>query len=146
MTNKEIVKRYLDADGKKAQIEILADLNGTNTETIKKILSDEGVLKKPGPKGPRKLKAIPATDSITKRPAQSTSVPTVLRDAAHLGIELINIRITEKEKEIKEATEALADLKRQRTEILQTIHNLHPDNDGNLWYYGDNGRAVVVNE
>ena len=144
MTNKEIVRRYLAADRKRPQIEILADLNGTDTSKIKEILIAEGVMKKSGPKGPRKLKAIP-TDEV-KRPADSSSVPTVLREAAHLGIELINIRIQEKEAEIEEAKKALIELKNQRTEILKTIHNLHPDNDGNLWYYGDDGKAVVVNE
>lgn len=144
MTNKEIVKRYLAADRKRPQIEILADLNGTDTTKIKEILIAEGVMKKSGPKGPRKLKAIPAEE--TKRPSDSSSVPTVLRDAAHLGIELINIRIQEKEKEVEEAQKALAELKRQRSVILHTIHNLHPDNDGNLWYYGDDGTAVIVDE
>lgn len=144
MTNKEIVKRYLAADRKRPQIEILADLNGTDTTKIKEILIAEGVMKKSGPKGPRKLKAIPAEE--TKRPSDSSSVPTVLRDAAHLGIELINIRIQEKEKEVEEAQKALAELKRQRSVILHTIHNLHPDNDGNLWYYGDDGKAVIVDE
>jgi len=144
MTNKEIVRRYLAADRKRPQIEILADLNGTDTSKIKEILIAEGVMKKSGPKGPRKLKAI-STDEV-KRTADSSSVPTVLRDAAHLGIELINIRIQEKEKEVEEAQKALAELKRQRSVILHTIHNLHPDNDGNLWYYGDDGKAVIVNE
>lgn len=146
MTNKEIVRRYLDADRKKPQIEILADLNGTDISTIKEILIAEGVMKKTGPKGPRKLKAIPEGDSTIERPTQSTPVPTVLRDAAHLGIEFINIRIAEKEKEIKEANDVVVELKRQRSAILQSIHKLHPDNDGNLWYYGDDGKAVVVNE
>ena len=144
MTNKEIVKRYLAADRKRPQIEILADLNGTDTTKIKEILIAEGVMKKSGPKGPRKLQAIPAEEN--KKPAGSSQVPTVLRDAAHLGIELINIRIQEKEAEIMEAHKVLGELKKQRMEILQTIHKLHPDNDGNLWYYGDDGKAVVVNE
>lgn len=144
MTNKEIVRRYLAADRKRPQIEILADLNGTDITKIKEILIAEGAMKKSGPKGPRKLQAIPAEEN--KKPAGSSQVPTVLRDAAHLGIELINIRIQEKEKEVEEAQNALAELKRQRSVILHTIHNLHPDNDGNLWYYGDDGKAVVVNE
>lgn len=136
MTNKEIVRRYLAADRKRPQIEILADLNGTDTSKIKEILIAEGVMKKSGPKGPRKLQAVVADDTVHAN-VGSASVPTILRDAAHLGIELINIRIAEKETEIKEANIALAALKCQRQAILQSIHKLHPDNDG---------KAVVVNE
>ena len=146
MTNKEIVRRYLNADSKKNQVEILADLNDTDPKTIRDILIAEGVMKKSGPKGPRKLKAIPAKEEAkTTRPAESSSIPTVLRDAAHLGIELINIRIQEKEAEIMEANKALGELKKQRMEILQTIHDLHPDNDGQLWYWHD-GKTVIVDE
>jgi len=144
MTNKEIVRRYLDADRKKSQVEILADLNGTDQKTIRDILIAEGVMKKSGPKGPRKLKAVIADEPVAK-PAEISSVPTVLRDAAHLGIELINIRIQEKETEIEESKKALTELKRQRTEILKTIHDIHPDNDGRLWYWHD-GKTVVVDE
>ena len=142
MTNKEIVRRYLAADRKRPQIEILADLNGTDTSKIKEILIAEGVMKKSGPKGPRKMTAA-APETMT---ADNANLSPVLLDAAHLGIEYLNMQIREMEAANAKAQQALEDLKKQRFEMLKAIHKLHPDNDGNLWYYGDDGKAVTVNE
>lgn len=150
MTNKEIVRRYLDADKKKSQLEILADLNGTDTSKIKEILIAEGVMKKTGPKGPRKLKAVVAAKAPTAPEEQqskgSVTVSAAVMDAAHLGVEFITMQIREMEEANAKAQKALDDLKKQRMEMLKAIHSLHADNDGNLWYYGDDGKAVVVNE
>lgn len=141
MTNQEIVRRYLNADSKKSQVEILADLNATDPKTIRDILIEAGVMKKSGPK-PKKLKVATAPVKLP----EGTMVPPILKDAAHLGVEYITKKIQEKEAEIKEAQKALEDLKKQRAEILKTIHGLHPDNDGNLWYYNKDAQAVIVNE
>lgn len=143
MSNKEIVRRYQDADSKRRIVEILADLNATTPKDIRDILISEGVMKKSGPKGPRKLKAVMPQEV---KSSNCGSMPIALRDAAHLGIELINIRIKDKEEEIENAQKALNDLKKQRSEMLKAIHSVHPDNDGNLWYYTDNGKAVIVDE
>lgn len=51
MTKKEICRNYLGAKKKRAQIEILADLNNTDKATIKEILKEGGCFGgKPGPK------------------------------------------------------------------------------------------------
>lgn len=43
MTEAEIIRRYKNADKKREQIQILADLNACKTDVIKKILNDNGV-------------------------------------------------------------------------------------------------------
>lgn len=58
MTKQEICRSYLTAVSKPKQIRILAELNGTNRETIMKILSDSGyyVTKKKEEKPKKNLK------------------------------------------------------------------------------------------
>lgn len=43
MTEKEIVKNYIESKNKTAQVGILADLNLTDKETIKEILKQNGI-------------------------------------------------------------------------------------------------------
>lgn len=46
MSNEEIIRHYNQAKNKKADIEVLADLNLVKPEVIKKILGDAGVLRR----------------------------------------------------------------------------------------------------
>ena len=46
MSNEEIIRHYNQAKDKKADIEILADLNLVKPEAIKKILGDAGLLRR----------------------------------------------------------------------------------------------------
>lgn len=71
MDKSEIVRNYKEAKNKATQIQILADLNCTDAETIKKILTEAGEYvekKKPGPK-PKTVRQIvvkPLPDCVKK--------------------------------------------------------------------------------
>ena len=58
MTENEIVREYRSAKDKRHEIEILADLNTTSTDEIKKILKSNGVDLRVGNFKPRKAAAI----------------------------------------------------------------------------------------
>lgn len=96
MSNAEIVGKYKRADDKKAQISILAELNGCDKETIKQILLEGGVpeselpkARSPKPKTEAKKEAKepkykPGVYSNVEKKAEATVIP-VLDDEAIPG-------------------------------------------------------------
>lgn len=109
MTKGDICKSYKEAKRKKAQVQILAELNQCSPDYIKEILKAEGVWQTPGPKPGVKPKAV----EPTKDERQDALVET-----AHYGLESIEAKIIESERLIEEIEKKLNRLKeiRKRTQ------------------------------
>lgn len=85
MTENEIVREYRSAKDKRHEIEILADLNATTADEIKKILKANGVDLRGGSFRPRKAAAICINDDfedeVQKMIKKSKTEKTVIEPA-----------------------------------------------------------------
>ena len=82
MSDSEICQSYKDAKKKSGQIDILAQLNATDPESIRKILKDNNVLEaKRGPKPKANLR-IPEQREVPKMP-ESAKEAAKAADEAH---------------------------------------------------------------
>ena len=112
MTVAEIVRRYKNADKKREQIQILADLNACEVDVIKKILNDNGVPTQGGGKKkqvaevPKEKKEIkpPIPDKVEKKieipeeqlnPEPKTRIPEVVRITLQEDLEFIEQQLHE---------------------------------------------------
>lgn len=117
MSNDEIVRSYRESKKKRSQISILAELNGTDPDTIKDILKEHGELGKPGPKPSEKRIKEPVAEVVEDR----TVVTEELRQAVGYGLEYIDWKISEKEKELAALQETIDELKDKKLKILDSV-------------------------
>lgn len=163
MTENEIVRSYREAKNKRQQIEILADLNTTSIDEIKKILKANGVDLRGGNYRANKpavinkefddavqemiedIKTPEAPDPEEEK--EFHPVPDCINWIIDLGMEQLTTQITEKEQQLKVLQDDLEDLKAKRVVILARMKKIYADNDGNLWYRnGVKGQTVIVEE
>ena len=124
MSNDEIVRSYRESKKKRSQISILAELNGTDPDTIKDILKEHGELGKPGPKPSEKRINEPvaeAKEPVAEVVEDRTVVTEELRQAVGYGLEYIDWKISEKEKELAALQETIDELKDKKLKILDSV-------------------------
>ena len=129
MTKGDICKEYRAAKRKKAQIQILAELNNVSPDYIKEILKEGGVWQNPGPKPKAKLKAKAAIinpdfeEAVNEMIEQSKEQQRqdALVEAAHYALESIEAKIIETERlieEIEQKLKRLQEIKRRTQKAL----------------------------
>lgn len=144
MTNSELAKRYMDAGSsasvKRAQIKILAELNGTTEDDIRKALVESGINEeelpqKPGPKkvahgrnksnqaeNPQEDKKEYATDvqpadKDKEEPEMAAVIQTTI-DMAVIVQDKVREQIERKEEAFEKVTEAIKAL-RKAVELME---------------------------
>lgn len=129
MTKGDICKEYREAKRKKAQIQILAELNNVSPDYIKEILKEGGVWQNPGPKPKAKLKAKAAIinpdfeEAVNEMIEQSKEQQKkdVLLEAAKYGLEFMDAKIAETEKFIEQIQKELDELKETRDRTMKAL-------------------------
>lgn len=110
MTNDEIVRNFKNAANPRQQVQILAELNGTNQETIKRILTENGVDHRqlPRQKPAKKTAPTPGIMGALQREEETLLArrEAIIAEIPALEAELETI--TEKLEAVKSAKAALA--------------------------------------
>lgn len=116
MTEEEIVRSYKQAASPHKQITVLAELNGTNTATIRDILRDNGIeIKKPGPK-PKPIHPN-ITTIFREKSDKPTKVLQIPKSVEALLKTYLN-ELTEKEDDLKAQLAEVAKTKREVEEYI----------------------------
>lgn len=114
MSNHDIVKSYKEAKDKKEQIKILSQLNVCSTETIRKILIEEGI---PFQSLPRQRKK---EESVESRHDTKCENP-IIKEALHHYLEskkkLLAVLKDEYEKNVEKVQKEIVEIK---TLIVET--------------------------
>lgn len=124
MTAQEICQSYREAKNKRAQIEILADLNLASTDYIKEILEKGGEFnRKPRAKVPKKAAVInedfaAAVDEMTGKRAP---LPGVIKEAVCYAVEAMDEQIEKYEQEQEALGKKIAELNEKRRSIMEYI-------------------------
>lgn len=124
MTEQEICQSYREAKNKRAQIEILADLNLATTDYIKEILKKGGELsRKPKAEAPKKAAVInedfaAAVDEMTGKRAP---LPGVIKEAVCYAVEAMDEQIEKYEQEQEALGKKIAELNEKRRSIMEYI-------------------------
>lgn len=122
MTAQEICQSNREAKNKKDQIEILADLNATNTDFIKEILKKGGEFnRKPRAEAPKKAAVInedfeAAVDEMTGKRAP---LPDYFKEAVCYALDVMDEKIAEYEKEQETLGKKITELNEKRRAILE---------------------------
>ncbi len=107
MSNEEIVKMYRESKNKKAQVEILADLNACGKEKILSILKEGGVSPTEMPRNRKKTECDERLPRLEERKVEREVLPDIVKEAICKLMEIEQEAIDRHSQRLKELNEYL---------------------------------------